>query len=225
MNVPRVVLIRHGESEWNAERRIQGQSGPGLTERGRSQAERTAAVIADAYPNAPLASSDLQRCRETVLPVADALGREPRFEPALRERDFGAWTGRLGVDVAEEDGARWSRWRDGEDVVAEVGGEATATLVARVVAAVRRLLVEAGDGPLICVTHGGPIWHGTSALLGLDDGVLGGVGNCSITELELDSDGGRLVAWNQVAHLPVTLRMGSGGDESRDEDETPPTRR
>lgn len=220
----RVVLIRHGESEWNVERRIQGQSGPGLTERGRQQAERTGAVIADAYPDALLVSSDLQRCRETVAPVAAALDAEPDYEPALRERHFGAWTGRLGTEVAAEDRARWLRWRDGEDVIAEVGGEDSTTLVARVVAAVRRLLIAADGRPLVCVTHGGPTWHGTAALIGVRDGVLGGVANGSITEVELDGDDGRLIAWNQVAHLPLALRVGTSGDESRDEDGSPPTR-
>lgn len=221
--MPRLVLVRHGESEWNVERRIQGQSGPGLTPRGAEQARRTALVVADAYPDAYLVSSDLGRCRETAEPLLRELGSEPVLEPGLRERDFGSWTGRLGTEVAETDRQRWQRWRDGEDVVAEVGGEDSPKLVERVLTAARRLLERADGRPLVCVTHGGPIWHGTHELLGLRDGVLAGVANCSITELDADDDRFRLVAWNQVAHLPLSLRVGSGGDESRDEEDDAPT--
>jgi broad specificity phosphatase PhoE len=221
--VPRLVLVRHGESEWNVARRIQGQAGPGLTSRGEEQAERTALVVADAYPDAYLASSDLARCEETARPLMRELGIEPVYDRGLRERDFGSWTGRLGSEVAETEGDRWLRWRDGHDVVAEVGGEDSPTLVARVLTAAQRLLDEASGRPLVCVTHGGPIWHGTQDLLGVRDGVLAGVANCSITELDLEDDRFRLVAWNQVAHLPRVLRAGSGGDESRGADEDAPT--
>lgn len=220
----RLVLVRHGESEWNVERRIQGQSGTGLSERGRAQADRTARLLADAYPDALLAGSDLQRCRETVAPLVDRLGRDCRYEVGLRERDFGRWTGVLASEVVGADPEVWERWRAGGDVVAEVGGEDSATLVDRVVTTLERLLADAGDRPVVCVTHGGPVWHGTAALLGLGDRVLGGVVNCSVTELEIAADHRRLVGWNQVTHLPLELRMvrrAVAGKEAADEDSPP----
>lgn len=206
-SLERLVLVRHGESEWNLERRVQGQSGTGLTDRGVAQSERTAEVLADAYPDVLLAMSDLQRCRETAAPLEGLLRCEVRLEPGLRERDFGAWTGLLGSEIAEQDADRWKRWRSGEDVVAEIGGEDSPALVRRVVHTYRRLLADADGRTVICVTHGGPIWHGTQNLLGLDDRVLGGVANASITEIDLDDAGTRLASWNQVAHLPLELRM------------------
>lgn len=212
----RVVLVRHGESLWNVERRIQGQSGAGLSEVGHEQAAITGAWLAEAHPGAVVVASDLERCRETCAPIAAALDVEPSFDVGLRERAFGDWTGLLGEEVATRDPDRWERWRGGEDVVGEVGGEDTPTLVERVTAAVERHVATAGDRTLIVVTHGGPVWHGTTGLLGLPPRVLGGVANASLTELvRADSapaggaagDGGwRLATWNQTAHLPESLR-------------------
>lgn len=202
----RLVLVRHGESSWNRERRIQGQAGTGLSELGTTQAEHAADWLAAAYPEARVVSSDLQRCRETVAPIAGALGTEVTFDEALRERHFGDWSGQLLTEVESRDTERWARWVAGEDVIAEVGGESSDALRTRVVGAFERLLDEVPDaGVTIVVTHGGPVWHGTHALLGFDDPVLGGVANASITEL--GSSGGRpwLQCWNQVAHLPADL--------------------
>lgn len=211
----RLQLVRHGESEWNVERRIQGQSGTGLSARGREQAARTAEVIAHAHPDAALVTSDLERCRLTAEPIAARLGVEPRVEPGLRERDFGAWTGRLPPEIAAADRERWERWRAGEDVVAEAGGEDAATLAARVIAVYRRLAAEVAERPVICVTHGGPILYGTRTLLGLGDGVLRAVANGSITEIAYDGGQATLVSWNQVSHLPAALRADVGGEEAR----------
>lgn len=220
----RLVLVRHGESEWNVLRRVQGQSGTGLSHRGRCQSARTAEVTADAYRGALLAASDLQRCRETVEPFVDALGVEVELRHGLRERHFGDWTGVLAEDIERDDPDRWERWKAGEDVVGEVGGEDTPALVSRVTGTIRDLLERAGGRPVVCVTHGGPVWHGTQALLGLDDRVLGGVANCGVTELDVDGEHGtRLVSWNQVSHLPPDLRMGqSRGGRPTDDQEGPP---
>lgn len=204
----RLVLVRHGESEWNVERRIQGQSGTGLSDRGQHQAKHAATWIADVYPAARLVTSDLQRCLETVAPIAAALGRDPVEDPGVRERDFGRWTGKLVTEVADEDPDVWRRWAEGEDVVGELGGEGTVPFGERVVSAFERLLGATDDGGVtVCVTHGGPVWHGTRRLLELPMDALGGVGNASITELAFDAAWGRrLVVWNQGAHLPTELR-------------------
>lgn len=220
----RLVLVRHGESEWNVERRIQGQSGTGLTGRGREQARRTAELLVAAYPDALLASSDLPRCLESVAPLEKLLGREAQTEPGLRERHFGDWTGRLNVEVAEEDPERWKRWRAGEDVFQELGGEDSPTLTGRAVTTMRKLLDEA-DGPaVICMTHGGPVWHATQALLRLHDRVLGGVANGSVTEIDVEPMSSRLISWNQVVHLPLELRTvkrAAGGPPSGEERHPP----
>lgn len=204
----RLLLVRHGESAWNVERRIQGQLGTGLSPRGRRQAGGTAAFLNESHPMALLVTSDLQRCRETVAPLEATLGRRARLEEGLRERDFGDWSGRLAEEVREEEPELWRRWTSGEDVIAEIGGEGTETFTKRVVDTVERLLDEVPDGgEVVCITHGGPVWHGTRALLDLPDDALGPVANASVTELALDDTWGRrLVAWNQTSHLAPDLR-------------------
>ena len=216
-----LVLVRHGESTWNVERRVQGQGGGGLSALGHRQAQHTAGVLAALYPDALLVSSDLERCVQTAGYLADVLGREPQIEVGLRERDFGDWSGRLATELATQETERWERWRHGEDVVGEVGGEDRTALTDRVLPTLRRLAAQTDDA-CICVTHGGPIWHGARALLHLTEHALGGVANCSVTELELTMGHTRLLGWNQLTHLPPELRMvepATGGTPEEEEQE------
>lgn len=204
-----LLLVRHGESNWNAEGRIQGQRCAGLSPSGHEQAEQMARALVRRHPAASLATSDLQRTVETAAPLAAALGVEAQVDPRLRERHFGAWEGRLRDDVRAEDADRWRRWRHGEDVIVEVGGEPAPVLVARVLEVFRALLDATADGgAAIAVTHGGTIWHGTHALLGLPVPSLGGVANASVAQLAVDGDGRWAVLdrWNEVGHLDVAVR-------------------
>ena len=212
----RLILVRHGQSVWNAEQRVQGQSCRGLSTLGRAQARVTAAALSAAYPHAALISSDLQRTVETVAPLEHELGVRAAQDERLRERHFGAWEGRLRTDIAVEEPERWERFRTGADLLDEVGGESSVALTARVVPVLRELLDGlADDEVLIAVTHGGPIWYGLHALFELPRPSLGGVGNTSVTELiawdgsveGIGADGAfALDRYNEVAHLPVELR-------------------
>ena len=212
----RLVLLRHGESAWNAEGRIQGQRCEGLSALGREQAQVAAVALAAAHPEASLVSSDLARCLETCEPLAERLRAEPIIDQRLRERSFGAWEGRLRAEVARDDAEHWARWLGGEDVVREVGGESAGELADRIEPVWRELLERTPDqGVTIAVTHGGPVWHGVHRLLGLRPGTLGGVSNASVTELIAweagVGPGARAAAvvldrWNETGHLPVELR-------------------
>ncbi len=213
----RLVLVRHGESLWNAEGRMQGQACNGLSPTGHAQAEAAATALAAAYPEARLVSSDLQRTMETVAPLIEALGTEVTADAGLRERSFGSWERRLRRDVRVEEAERWQRWTGGEDVIGEVGGETASRLADRVTPVFLRLLAETDVGDVtIAVTHGGPIWHGTHRLMGFPPPLLGSVANASVTEFvvygEVDRASGRVDGdlvmdrWNEVAHLPVALR-------------------
>jgi glucosyl-3-phosphoglycerate phosphatase len=211
--VRRLVLVRHGESLWNAEDRVQGQRCAGLSPLGLIQAAHVGRVLAAAYPQAQLVASDLQRTVETARPLAAALGIVPRTEPRLRERSFGLWEGRLREEVVAEYAARWERWRAGDDVLPEVGGESDEQVNDRVVTVLAELLDSTADGGVtIAVTHAGPVWYGTQLLLGLPRGTLGYVENASVTELiawEGRSNGGAaLQRWNEVGHLPLESRTG-----------------
>lgn len=202
----RLLLVRHGESIWNRERIVQGQAGPGLTERGHQQASHVGRWLADEVDgDIAFVSSDLVRCRETAAPLADLLGREPELDPALRERHFGAWQGVTRDELERRDPTLWQRFRAREDVIGEAGGESTPVLVERVVPRLRELAVRAAV--TVVVTHGGPVWHGTHALLDVAEGLLGPVSNAGVTVLDVAADGHvSLLAWNQVGHLPPALR-------------------
>jgi broad specificity phosphatase PhoE len=209
VSLRRLLLVRHGESVWNAERRIQGHACRGLTDRGRGQAERTAAALAEQFPGAGLIVSDLGRCQETARPIAHALGIEPIIAPVLRERDFGGWEGWTREDLERDDADRYRRWRAGEDVIAEVGGESDVDLRRRSSGIFRDLLAEDGPETVIAVTHGGTIWYGVHEVLGLDASRLGYLDNASVSELilgpggpaGLDTSLPRLARFNETAHL------------------------
>lgn len=204
----RLLLIRHGESEWNAQRRIQGQAGGGLSPRGHEQARLTAAALAEQRSPVRLLVSDLVRARETAAPISAALRLEAEVDVGLRERDFGRWAGVLRRDAQTEDPEIWRRWAEGEDVIGELGGESSQAFGSRVDETLGRILAATSDDEAtVVVAHGGPIWHGCHQLLDLRPGTLGGVANASITEIDVDGPQGRwLERWNETGHLPPELR-------------------
>jgi glucosyl-3-phosphoglycerate phosphatase len=210
--VRRLVLVRHGESVWNSEARIQGQACAGLSDVGHAQAQAVCAMLAVAHPDARLVVSDLQRCRETIAPLSAELGRDPDVDPALRERFYGDWEGRLRSEIAETEADRWRRFGEGEDVLPEVGGETTPGFADRVEETLSALLSDTPEGETtVAVTHGGPIWHGTHRVLGLQPPSLAGVDNTSVTEVVRTGDGRVLLdRWNEVGHLGPELRTTMG---------------
>ena len=149
-----VWLIRHAESEWNAAGRWQGQRDPVLSERGREQARRLAATLADAQLEV-IVASDLARARETALIVGDVAGVTPHLDARLRERDLGYWSGLTSVEIV----ARWprdlARLRQRDLELRPGGGESLRALHARVAEFVAVLSAWPGDGPLAIVTHAG----------------------------------------------------------------------
>lgn len=218
----RLVLVRHGQSVWNAQRRVQGQSCAGLDDLGRQQAVRVGEAIAARWPDAVLVASDLPRCRDTAAPAAVGLGVTVHHDRVLRERAFGRWEGWTREDLISRDGDRFRRWRSGDGaVLTEVGAETDAELQARAVGAFGGLLglgpdrdrawpeAIAAAGTVVAVTHGGTIFHGLVALLGLDPRRLGPLDNASVTEVvrggggPVPDDAGalRLVRFNETAHL------------------------
>ena len=189
-----LLLVRHGESRWNAEGRIQGQACAGLSERGRAQAQALVDTIGpglqqqlSADPAAVrLVTSDLQRAAETAAPLAHALGLEPVHDQRLRERSFGSWEGRSHAELATDDPERYRRWTTGVDVMGEIGAETATALADRVAPALAELLTATPRGGVtVAVSHGGSIWHGLHRLLRLPPRSLGPVGNAAVAQLLL----------------------------------------
>ena len=172
----RLILVRHGESTWNAEELLQGQLDPPLSERGRGQSQALAGIL-DGLPDERVLCSDLGRARET----AELLGLRPgRFDARWREIDVGEWGGRPASEV-DAQGGELTNWRGGPRTAP--GGETWADFSARVAGAVDEL-IEAG-GPWLVVCHGGCIRAAVAHVTGADALALGSPPNASATVFEL----------------------------------------
>ena len=138
--VTTLLLVRHGETDWNAEGRLQGHTDRPLNEHGRRQARELAARLAGEQVDA-IYASDLVRARETAEIVGAQLGLEVAIDPDLREKNWGNWEGLTGDERAS--------------VVFE--GESTELHRDRVMAAVRRIVERHRGGRVVVVTHGGSL--------------------------------------------------------------------
>jgi probable phosphoglycerate mutase len=197
--VTTLLLLRHGETTWNRQNRMQGWAPVGLTDRGHEQARRVGRLVAGEYDPQRLVSSDLVRARETtagLLSAADpALDLEPAFEPAWRERGLGDLQG-LTVEALFGGFPEYSVRESGVAALEArpPNGESVLDLRERVLAAWAEL-VEAGTDTLV-VTHGGPIatvlgqLRGQDALAGtLDNWAENG----SLIEVAVEDGEARLV--------------------------------
>jgi len=206
--------VRHGETDWNAERRLQGQlaPGPGLNAAGRAQAARLARRLAGEAAGRPFGaiySSDLGRCRETAGAVADALG-VPRdrvvLDARLRERALGPLEGRTLAAAAAGGGAGAEAarvLRSGGEDEAVPGGESEAQVRGRVGEAVREIARGHRGGRAVVVSHGGAL----AQVHFLSHGRHAGLPNCGAGVVLSDGAGLRATSWGDAAHLPG----GAGG--------------
>lgn len=187
---------------WNAEGRLQGQGGTGLSPLGEQQAKATARYLQQRYPNVTLAvRSDLERVEQTARPWADTAGVAMRVDTRWREIDVGTWSGLTWAEVAEHDPDTLAAWRGGQDV-RRGGGETFAELRERAWSALQDLANT--DGTAVVFTHGGSIRLGVAAAIGLPvmgEHALGPLGNCAVTELALEGDRARLLSYNVRDHL------------------------
>jgi glucosyl-3-phosphoglycerate phosphatase len=201
--VPRLLIWRHGRTEWNAAGRFQGQLDPPLDDEGRRQAALVAPLLAAGLPaGTVVVSSDLTRAVETAGALTELLGVELRTDARLREHGLGCWEGLTRDEVAERYPEQFADWRAGRPVQGR-GGEEAAHVAERALAA----LADLPEAPAaVVVTHGGTAGRLMEALLGLDAShrrVLGPLGNCSWSELVLQSGHWRLVRHNAWLPQPV----------------------
>lgn len=173
-----LVLVRHGESTWNAEHRLQGQLDPPLSDIGGAQVRALAPLVAAIdLPPERVVCSDLTRARET----AEILGaRVGRFDPRWREIDVGSWGRRLAAEVDAE-GEELTNWRGGPRTAPD--GEPWTAFARRVAGAVDELREQGGSWLVIC--HGGCIRATCAHLTGADVLALGSPPNATATAFEL----------------------------------------
>ena len=172
----RLILVRHGESTWNAEERLQGQLDPPLSDRGREQSLALAPIL-DGLPDERVVCSDLGRARQT----AELLGLRPgRFDERWREIDVGEWGGRVAAEI-DAQGEELTNWRGGPRTAPS--GEAWEAFTARVAGAVDELIAAGGPWTVVC--HGGCIRVAVAHVTGADPLSLGSPPNASATVFEL----------------------------------------
>jgi broad specificity phosphatase PhoE len=191
MTVRRLVMLRHGQTEYNAGSRMQGQLDTDLTDLGRAQAVAAAEVLAKRQPLL-IVSSDLRRAYDTAVALGERTGLVVQVDTRLRETHLGDWQGLTHLEVdAAAPGARLA-WRD-DARWAPHGGESRVDVAARGVPLVAELVdgqrewgIDEPDRPVVLVAHGGLIAAVTAALLAIPVDnwpILGGMGNASWVQL------------------------------------------
>jgi len=217
VRVRRLVMLRHGQTDYNAGSRMQGQLESELTDLGRAQAVAAAEVLAKRQPLL-IVSSDLRRAYDTAVALGERTGLTVHVDTRLRETHLGDWQGLTHQQVdANAPGARLA-WRD-DASWAPHGGESridvadrSVPLVAELVACEHEWGTEDPDRPVVLVAHGGLIAALTAALLDLPVDswpVLGGMGNASWAQLSGHGDDDavlsdlrwRLDVWNASAQV------------------------
>ncbi|NUB45957.1 histidine phosphatase family protein [Fertoebacter nigrum] len=185
----RLILVRHGETEWNASRRLQGQTDIALSDVGRAQARALAPMVAALSPDHAV-TSDLARAAETARLLGHASARD---EPRLREQDLGDWSDQSIADLSARDPDAYLRWRAGRQT--PPGGEDWGRFSARVVAGIEDAM-RLCDQTVLAVCHGGAIRAALASLIDLRPDRLIPVGPASLTILAADKGGWRLEAFN-----------------------------
>lgn len=199
MTAGRIVLLRHGQTDFNVAMRLQGQTDIPLNDVGRAQAAAAAHALSARRPDA-VVSSDLSRALDTARAVADLVGVEVVADPRLRERDFGDWEGLHGDVIRERWPDEHAVWRGGghpEGVGAERRGDVALRFAAGVEEAAEWL---AKDQTLLVVAHGACISAGITSMLGQDADTWAGIrglDNCHWSDLEASARDPR---WRLVAH-------------------------
>lgn len=203
-----LVFIRHGTTEWNRERRIQGHIDSPLSELGRRQADQLAQALARA-PLAAVYTSDLIRAVDTARPLAAALGRELQVDVRLRERHFGLFQGHT-YDEAE---AKWpqefARFTRREPSYTVPGGESTIDQRARLVAGLADIVARHPGESVAVVTHGGvlDLVYRMATGLAAEAPRAQPIPNAGINRIAATLPGPRLrlIDWGVSDHLVETL--------------------
>mgnify|MGYP001380029047 FL=1 len=203
MDVTRIIAIRHGETAWNVDTRIQGQLDIPLNDTGRWQAERLARALAAREAIDVVYTSDLLRAWETARPVAEATGAPLHTDEGLRERGFGSFQGKTftEIEAAMPDEAR--RWRQRDPFWAPPGGESLTAMRRRVIETLHALASRHVGEQIVLVAHGGVMDVLYRAATGqeLQAPRTWLLGNTAINRLLWSPEGLSLVGWSDTSHL------------------------
>lgn len=197
-----LILLRHGETDWNRELRFQGHVDVSLNAIGLEQAERLARRLAGQAAHR-LYASDLLRAQQTAAPVSRQLGLVGVSDAALREQCFGSVEGMSVDEIKAQLPQAWDSWLRFHEDYCMPEGESTRQFHARVMGAVQRLVAAHPGETLVVVTHGGVLdmIYRTARSLGLNGPRQSEIPNAGFNRVRVREGGIDILAWADIAHL------------------------
>lgn len=202
MIATRILAVRHGETLWNRETRIQGFTDIDLSDHGRWQAQQLAQALRE-EPLAACYASDLSRARNTAQAVADVHGHMVHTDPGLRERCFGQFEGHTWTEIETQWPEASQAWRQRVPDWEPQGGESLIRLQARVLTTLNRIAQRHMGEQILVVVHGGvlDILYRAATRLDLQAPRAWELRNTAINRLLWSPEGLSLVGWDDRAHL------------------------
>ena len=198
----RIIAIRHGETSWNVDTRIQGHLDIPLSANGRWQAERLALALGH-EPLAAIYASDLTRAWETAQYVGRVQGIAVTKETGLRERGFGDFEGKTFAEIEVLLPEQSLRWRKRDPEFSPTGGESLVALRSRVINAAQRLAALHPGELIAMVGHGGvmDVLYRAATRLDIQAPRTWALANAAINRLLWTPEGFSLVGWADTHHL------------------------
>lgn len=200
----RILAIRHGETAWNVDTRLQGHLDIPLNALGVRQAQHLARALAQGDAIDAVYASDLSRAHATAQALAQAVGLKVTTHPGLRERHFGAFQGRTFAEIEAELPEQAWHWRKRTpDWVPPEGGESLQVLHERIVLTVNELAAQHPGQHIVMVAHGGvlDILYRAATRLALQAPRTWQLTNTAVNRMLWTPDGLSLVGWGDTTHL------------------------
>lgn len=207
MQATRLIAVRHGETAWNVDTRIQGHTDIPLNDTGLWQARQLAHALAD-EPIAAIYTSDLARAHRTAQAVAETTGAPLTTDTGLRERGFGHFEGRTFHEIETELPEQARLWRKRDPHYAPEGGESLLALRARVTEATERLAARHAGELVLLVAHGGvlDVLYRSATRQDIQAPRTWQLTNTAINRLLWTESGLSLVGWADTQHLDAASR-------------------
>lgn len=207
MDATRIIAIRHGETAWNVDSRLQGHLDIPLNDVGLWQARQAALALAD-EPIDAIYSSDLQRAWVTARAIAETTQAPLTAHQDLRERSFGVLQGHTFEELEAKEPEQAYRWRKRDPAFAPEGGESLIALRERITATTHALAAQHVGGQIVLVAHGGvlDVLYRAATRQDIQAPRTWQLGNAAINRLLWTPDGLSLVGWADTQHLDNAVR-------------------
>jgi probable phosphoglycerate mutase len=206
LTATQLLLVRHGETAWNAEGRVQGQTDIPLNATGLAQARAVASVLGSEKFDA-IYSSDLQRVQQTAAPTAKRLGMPVVLDPALRERHYGMFETLTYAEVREKHPEDYARFRDKELDYGFRTGESLRTFNERSLACIDAIVHRHAGQRVLVFTHGGVLEmvYRRAKGTGLTSVRNFEIPNAALNMVEVSGTAWNVMQWAERAHLDAAL--------------------